>query len=69
MALHDINMALQFTKVILLKHGRILGMGSPDEVLTGAMLKEAFDVEIAVKMDASGLAYIGYENNLFGGDQ
>lgn len=65
MALHDINMALQFTKVILLKHGRILGMGSPDKVLTGAMLKEAFDVEIAVKRDASGIAYIGYENNLF----
>jgi ABC-type cobalamin/Fe3+-siderophores transport system ATPase subunit len=69
MALHDINIALQFTKVILLKHGRILGMGSPDEVLTGAMLKEAFDVEIAMKMDSSGIAYIGYENNLFGGDK
>jgi iron complex transport system ATP-binding protein len=65
MALHDINIALQFKKVILLKEGRILGLGSPDDVLTEAMLKEAFDLEIAVKRDFSGKAYISYENNFF----
>src|SRR4030043_2218248 len=51
MALHDINIALRFEKVILLKEGRILGLGSPDDVLTEAMLKEAFDLKITVKRD------------------
>lgn len=49
MALHDINMALQFEKVMLIKGGKILGMGNPDEVLTRQMLMEAFDVAIEVK--------------------
>lgn len=44
MALHDINMALQFEKVILIKNGKILGMGNPSEVLTRDTLTEAFDV-------------------------
>jgi ABC-type cobalamin/Fe3+-siderophores transport system ATPase subunit len=65
MALHDINMALQFGKVIVLKDGKILGMGSPDAILTRAMLREAFDLDIEMKRDDSGRAYIRYENNLF----
>src|ERR1700690_3460961 len=35
MALHDINMALQFEKVMLIKEGRIVGFGKPEEILTG----------------------------------
>jgi iron complex transport system ATP-binding protein len=46
MALHDINMALQFEKVMIVKSGTILGIGNPAEVLTRKMLKEAFDVAI-----------------------
>jgi iron complex transport system ATP-binding protein len=51
MALHDINMALQFEKLVLIKEGRILGLGSPDEVLTAGMLKEAFGIDITLKKD------------------
>lgn len=65
MALHDINVALQFEKVIVLKEGRIIGLGSPENVLTEAMFKEAFDLEIAVKRDITGKAHISYENNFF----
>jgi iron complex transport system ATP-binding protein len=65
MALHDINIALQFEKVIVLKEGRILGLGSPENVLTEAMFKEAFDLEMAVQRDISGKAYVSYENNFF----
>ncbi|MGB9715351.1 MAG: ABC transporter ATP-binding protein [Thermodesulfovibrionales bacterium] len=46
MALHDINMALQFEKVILIKNGKILGMGNPFEVLTRDSLTDAFDVAL-----------------------
>lgn len=47
-ALHDINLAFQFGKVIVLKQGRILEMGSPDDVLTEALIKEAFDVTVEI---------------------
>jgi iron complex transport system ATP-binding protein len=63
MALHDVNLALQFGKVILLKEGRILGMGTPDKILTRAMMREAFDLEIAVGKDDYGRSYISYEKN------
>lgn len=63
MALHDINIALQFEKVMLIMDGKILGSGSPDTVLTGDMLRKAFDVNIEVKKQDSGEAYISYGNN------
>jgi len=63
MALHDINIALQFEKVMLIKDGRILGIGNPETVLTRDMLKEAFDVGIEIKRQGSGEAYISYEND------
>src|SRR3990172_6980843 len=63
MALHDINIALQFEKVILIKDGKILGIGNPESVLTKNMLKDAFDVAIEIKREHSGGAYISYENN------
>jgi iron complex transport system ATP-binding protein len=63
MALHDINMALQFEKVMLIKNGKILGMGNPGTVLTSEMLMEAFDVTIEVKKLSDHNTYISYENN------
>jgi ABC-type cobalamin/Fe3+-siderophores transport system ATPase subunit len=63
MALHDINMALQFEKVMLIKNGSILGEGDSGVVLTDAMLKESFDVDIEVRRSADGRAHITYESN------
>jgi iron complex transport system ATP-binding protein len=63
MALHDINIALQFEKVMLIKDGSIIGIGNPEEVLTKEMLKEAFDVTIEIRRAVAGKAYISYENN------
>ena len=60
MALHDINMALQFEKLILIKDGRILGFGSPEEVLSGDSLKEAFDINIKIISQGLREAYISY---------
>jgi len=61
MALHDINLALQFEKVMLIKDGSILGIGSPDTVLSGEMIKRAFDVNIEVRKSDRGDAYITHE--------
>ncbi len=55
MALHDINIALQFEKVILIKDGKILGIGKPEVVLTRDILREAFDVGIEVKRQGLGI--------------
>lgn len=62
MALHDINIALQFDKVMLIKEGKMLGYGAPETVLTKGMLKDAFDVNIEIRKQDSGEAYIGYGN-------
>ncbi len=63
MALHDINIALQFEKVMLIKEGRLLGIGHPKKILTSDMLREAFDVEVEVSRSDSGNTYVSYENN------
>jgi iron complex transport system ATP-binding protein len=60
MALHDINMALQFERLMLIKEGDILGIGSPDKVLTREMLKNAFDVDVEVKKQESGETFISF---------
>lgn len=49
MALHDIHMARQFEKVMLIKDGKLLGMGNPELLLTKELLEDAFDVKIDVK--------------------
>ena len=63
MALHDINMALQFTKVILVKEGSILGIGGPEEILTDALIKDAFDVRVNIMRQTNGSSYIHYGDN------
>ena len=61
MALHDINVALQFEKVMLIKDGAVLGIGNPETVLTGGMIRQAFDVDIEVRTSERGGAYIAHE--------
>ena len=65
MALHDINIALQFEKVMLIKDGMILGFGRPEEVLTGVSLKEAFAVDIEISRQDSGETYMRFRDRDF----
>ena len=60
MALHDINVALQFEKVMVIKNGAVVGVGAPEAVLTGEMIREAFDVSIEVRKAEHGM-YIAHE--------
>ena len=66
MALHDINIALQFDTVILIKDGTIMGTGKPEAILTRDMLKQAFDVGMEVKKSDSGNIYVSFEDNFPG---
>ncbi len=63
MALHDINMALQFDKVVVVKNGGIVGSGDPGTVLSQGLLKTAFDVDIEVRKNESGDTYLSFEKN------
>ena len=63
MALHDINIALQFEQVILIKDGSIIGSGRPADVLTRSVLKQAFDVDVEIRTAGAEGAYISFENN------
>ncbi|MFN3346875.1 MAG: ABC transporter ATP-binding protein, partial [Candidatus Bipolaricaulaceae bacterium] len=50
LALHDLNLAAAFAhRVALLCRGRLLACGTPAEVLTPALLREAFGVEALVR--------------------
>ena len=48
MAIHDLNLALQFDRVILIKEGKILGDGKPLNVLNEDNLQKVFDIDIKV---------------------
>ncbi|HWR59735.1 MAG TPA: ABC transporter ATP-binding protein [Thermodesulfovibrionales bacterium] len=63
MALHDINIALQFEKVMLIRDGQVLGIGHPERVLTKDMLKTAFDVTVEISRSDAGKTFVSYENN------
>jgi iron complex transport system ATP-binding protein len=63
MALHDINIALQFEKVLLIKKGNLLGLGNPQDVLTESSIANAFDVEVKIMRQADGKAYVSYQEN------
>ena len=60
MALHDINIAFQFDRIMLIKEGTMLSVGSPEEVMTGDILKEAFDVEVEIKKEGTGGVFLRY---------
>lgn len=61
MALHDIHMAFQFRRVMLLKKGNILGAGSPDETLSEANLRDAFDLNSSLRKKVSEWSSVGYK--------
>jgi ABC-type cobalamin/Fe3+-siderophores transport system ATPase subunit len=63
MALHDINIALQFEKVILIKDGNVIGSGDPASVLSRDMLRKAFDVDVEIRKTGAEGIHISYENN------
>jgi iron complex transport system ATP-binding protein len=50
MVLHDLNLAAQYCKkLILMKKGRIIDIGSPREVLNIKNVREAYNIEVILK--------------------
>lgn len=59
MALHDVNIAFQFERIILIKEGRVLGDGPPGETLNESLLKRAFETDVRVSSHG-GENYVSY---------
>ncbi|HGC6389071.1 TPA: ABC transporter ATP-binding protein [Cronobacter dublinensis] len=50
-ALHDLNHAAMFCDaLIVMQHGQVVASGTPDEVLTEAMLREVFKVDARIEI-------------------
>lgn len=60
-AFHDLNIAAMFCdRIYALKDGRIVGQGSPEEVLTKAFIYETYQVESEMVRDQNGMMHILY---------
>lgn len=60
-AVHDLNIAaLYFTRLYVMKDGKIVASGTPEEVLTPALIREVYEVEAEVFRDRHGLLRILY---------
>ena len=60
MAIHDLNLAFQFDRTILIKDGIVIGDGKPHDVLTEKNLQRAFDIDIKVLWYNNGQVSIRY---------
>lgn len=47
--LHDLNLAIQYAdKILLLKKGKVIALGSPDEVIKEEIISEAYDYPLSI---------------------
>ena len=61
MALHDINIALQFPKIMLVKDGNIIAIGRPEEALSDELLMHAFDIKVSIIRHPDGSSFMRFE--------
>ena len=60
-AIHDLNIAaLYCDRLIAIKQGRVVGLGTPAQLLTEAFIYELYEVRSTVERDDSGRIYIRY---------
>ncbi len=54
MILHDLNLAARYSDTIVaMKEGKVMAVGTPVEVLTPQLLREVFEIEAEVLLDAA----------------
>ena len=60
-AIHDLNIASMYCdRLFVMKNGRIVGMGTPQEVLTKEFIKESYDIDVEIVYDSKGDLHILY---------
>ena len=63
LALHDLNLAAGFCDaLVLLRDGKVVASGAPEQVLTPALLRSVYDVEVTVlRHPGNGRPLIAYD--------
>lgn len=60
-AIHDLNIAASFCdRLYVLQNGKIVGTGTPEEVLTKDFIREVYQVETEICRDSNGKMHILY---------
>ena len=60
-AIHDLNIASMYCdRLFVMKNGRIVGMGTPQEVLTKEFIKEIYDIDVEIVYDSKGDLHLLY---------
>lgn len=50
MVLHDINQSLYYSdEIVAMQDGRIIAQGLPEEIITGGLVKEVYDVDLEIR--------------------
>ena len=50
MVLHDINQSLYYSdEIVAMKNGRMIAHGLPEEILTGELVQEVYDVNLDIR--------------------
>ncbi|MCX7913564.1 MAG: ABC transporter ATP-binding protein [Thermodesulfovibrionales bacterium] len=60
MAIHDLNLALQFDRVILIKAGKIISDGEPFKVINEENLRDVFDIDVKIHPSDNGKIFYRY---------
>lgn len=59
MAVHDLNLASRYCdRLMLMKEGCIVSVGTPSELLTGAMIREVYGVEAMITRESGFLQVV-----------
>lgn len=60
-AIHDLNIAAMYcTWLVVMKDGRIVTQGTPEQVLTPELIRQVYEVNAGVRKDESGILRIQY---------
>ena len=60
-AIHDLNIAaLYCDRLMAIRKGRVVGLGTPAELLTEAFIYDLYEVHAKVERDARGRIYVRY---------
>ena len=58
-ALHDLNIAAMYCDTLaVMQAGRIVAMGTPEEILTPDLIRQVYGVHARVLQDENGVPYI-----------
>ena len=60
-AIHDLNIAAMYCdRLFVMKNGKIVGSGTPQDVLTKEFIKEIYDIDVEIVNDSKGDMHILY---------